>query len=83
MDAGLAHSDLTGRFPTTSLKGNTYVLFLYDYETNNILTESMKSRGDQEMRSEPTTNSSKSLLIMVLNRAYSASTMNVHMHSTP
>jgi hypothetical protein len=49
MDAGLTHSDLTGRLPTTSLKGNTYVLFLYEYETNKILTKPMKSRGDQEM----------------------------------
>jgi hypothetical protein len=49
VDAGLIHSDLTCRFPTTSSKGNKYVLVLYDFDTNNILTEPMKSRGDQEM----------------------------------
>jgi hypothetical protein len=42
------HSDLTGRFPTKSAKGNKYMLVLY-YDTNNVLTEPMKSRGDQEM----------------------------------
>jgi hypothetical protein len=49
VDAGLIHSDLTGRFATTSAKDNKYVLVLYDYDTNNILTEPMKNRGDQEM----------------------------------
>jgi hypothetical protein len=46
VDSGQIHSDLIGRFPTTSAKGNTYVLVLYDYDTNNIMTETMKSRGD-------------------------------------
>jgi hypothetical protein len=49
VDSGQIHSDLTGRFPTTSAKGNKYLLVLYDYDTNNVLTEPMKSRGDQEM----------------------------------
>jgi hypothetical protein len=49
VNSGQIHSDLTGRFPTTSAKGNTYVLVVYDYDTNNVLTEPMKSRGDQEM----------------------------------
>jgi hypothetical protein len=49
VDAGLIQSNLTGRFPTTSAKGNKYFLALYDYDTNNILTEPMKNRGDQEM----------------------------------
>jgi hypothetical protein len=49
VDSGQIHSDLTGRFPTTSAKGNKYFLVLYDYYTNNILTEPMKIRGDQEM----------------------------------
>jgi hypothetical protein len=47
--SGQIHSDLIGRFQTTSAKGNTYVLVLYDYDTNNVLTEPTKSRGDQEM----------------------------------
>jgi hypothetical protein len=49
VDSGQFHSDLTGRLPTTSARGNKNVLVLYDYDTNNILTEPMKSRGDQEM----------------------------------
>jgi hypothetical protein len=49
VDSGQIRSDLTGRFPTTSAKGNKYVLVLYDYDTNNVLTEPMKSRGDQKM----------------------------------
>jgi hypothetical protein len=49
VDTGLIHSDLTGRFTTTSAKGNKYVLVLYDYDTHNIVREPMKNRGDQEM----------------------------------
>jgi hypothetical protein len=49
VEAGHTHIDLTGRFPTTSAKGKKYVLVLYDYDTNNILTEPMKNRGDKEM----------------------------------
>jgi hypothetical protein len=49
VNSGQIYSDLTGRFPTTSVKGNKYVLVVYDYDTNNVLTEPMKSRGDQEM----------------------------------
>jgi hypothetical protein len=39
----------TGRFPTKSAKGNKYVIVLYDYDTNNILTEPIKSIKDQEI----------------------------------
>jgi hypothetical protein len=49
VEAGLIQSNLTGRFPTTSAKGNKYVLVLYDYGTTNILTEPMKNRVGQEM----------------------------------
>jgi hypothetical protein len=49
VEAGQIHSELTGRFLTTFTKGNKYVLVLYDYDTNNILTEPMKNRGDKEM----------------------------------
>jgi hypothetical protein len=43
------YSDLTGRFPTTSLSGNEYMLILYDYDSNSILSTPMKNRGDKEM----------------------------------
>jgi hypothetical protein len=49
VDAGQIQSDLTGLFPTTSAKGNKYVLVLFDNDTNNIPTEPMKNRGDKEM----------------------------------
>jgi hypothetical protein len=38
------YSDLTGRFPTTSLSGKKYVLILYDYDSNIILSAPMKNR---------------------------------------
>jgi hypothetical protein len=43
------YSDLTGRFPTTSLSGNKYILILYDYDSNSFLSAPMKNRGDKEM----------------------------------
>jgi hypothetical protein len=49
VEAGQIHIDLTGSFPTTSAKGNKYFLVLYEYDTNNILTEPMKNRGDKYM----------------------------------
>jgi hypothetical protein len=48
-EAGQIHSDLTVRFTKKYAKGNKYVLVLYDYYTNNILTEPMKNRGDKDM----------------------------------
>jgi hypothetical protein len=38
-----------GRFPTTSLSGNKYVLIMYDYDSNIIISAPMKKRGDKEM----------------------------------
>jgi hypothetical protein len=43
------YSDLTGRFPTTSLSGKKYILILYDYDSNSVLSAPMKNRGDKEM----------------------------------
>jgi hypothetical protein len=42
-------SYLTGRFPTTSLSGNKYILILYDYDSIIVLSSPMKNRGDKEM----------------------------------
>ena len=36
---GKIYTDQTGRFPVTSSQGNKYILLLYDYDTNAILTE--------------------------------------------
>jgi hypothetical protein len=37
MDTKKIYTDLTGRFPTTSLSGNKYILILYDYDSNIVL----------------------------------------------
>jgi hypothetical protein len=49
MDTNQIYTDLTGRFPTTSLSGNKYILILYDYDSNSILSAPMKNRGDKDM----------------------------------
>jgi hypothetical protein len=49
LETNQIYSDLTGRFPTTSLSGNKYMLILYDYDSNIILSAPMKNRGDKEM----------------------------------
>jgi hypothetical protein len=45
---GEFYTDLTGRFPTTSSKGNKYMSVLYEYDGNAILAEPMESRADSE-----------------------------------
>ena len=40
-----AYSDLTGKFPHTSSQGNTYLLAIYDYDSNSILVEPIKYRA--------------------------------------
>jgi hypothetical protein len=49
LETNQIYSDLTGRFPTTSLSGNKYILILYDYDNNIVLPAPMKNRGDKEM----------------------------------
>jgi hypothetical protein len=49
LETNQIYSDLTGRFPTASLSGNKYMLILYDYDSNRILSAPMKNRGDKEM----------------------------------
>jgi hypothetical protein len=39
---------LTGRFSTTSSRGNIYMLILYENDANAMLAESMKSKADAE-----------------------------------
>ena len=41
---GLISTDLAGRFPFQSFKGNNYVFLLYDYDSNAILVYPIKSR---------------------------------------
>jgi hypothetical protein len=42
-------TDLTGRFTTTSLSGNNYILILYNYGRNSVLSVPMRNRGDKDM----------------------------------
>lgn len=46
---GQIYTDLTGRFPVQSSKGNKYVFVLYDYDSNAILSEALKNRTDTEI----------------------------------
>jgi hypothetical protein len=47
METGKIYTDLTGSFPSTSLSGNTYILVLYDYDSNSVLSAPVKNRGDK------------------------------------
>jgi hypothetical protein len=47
LETNQIYSDLTGRFPTTSLSVNKYMLIMYDYASNSILSAPMKNRGDK------------------------------------
>ena len=42
-------SDLTGRFPQCSSRGNEYVLVLYDYDSYAVLAEPVKHRQAAEI----------------------------------
>ena len=46
---GQIHSDQTGRFPITSSRGSKYIMVVYDYDSNAILAEPLKSRTEQEL----------------------------------
>ena len=41
---GQTFQDLTGRLPVTSNRGNQYILVVYDYDSNSLLLEPLKSR---------------------------------------
>ena len=44
------YMDLTGRFPHKSSSGNEYILIIYDYDSNAILAEALKSRKGAEIK---------------------------------
>jgi hypothetical protein len=46
---GQIYTDLPGRFPVSSNRGNQYIYILYDYDSNAILAEPMKNRSDRKM----------------------------------
>jgi hypothetical protein len=49
METNQIYTYLTGRSRTTSLSGNKYILILYDYDSNSVLSSPMKNRGDKDM----------------------------------
>jgi hypothetical protein len=48
IDQGQLYTDLTGRFPQRSSKGNCYVMVLYSFHCNNIKPVAMKSKSSSE-----------------------------------
>jgi hypothetical protein len=48
-DTGKIYTDQTGRFPVTSSRGNKYILVLYAFDPNAILTEPLKNRSASEI----------------------------------
>jgi hypothetical protein len=48
IDQGQLYTDLTGRFPVRSSKGNWYVMIVYSYDCNCIKHVAMKSRSATE-----------------------------------
>jgi hypothetical protein len=48
-ESGQICTNQTGCFPVTSRRGNKYIMILYDYNSNSILAEPMKSRTDNKI----------------------------------
>jgi hypothetical protein len=48
VDQGQLYTDLTGKFPVLSSKGNSYVMLCYIYDCNYIKVVPMKTRSDSE-----------------------------------
>ena len=44
-ETGQIYTDLTGRFPHQSSRGNNYIFVLYDYDSNAILATAIKTRS--------------------------------------
>ena len=44
---GKIYSDLCGRFPTTSSRGNKYIYAIYLYDCNAILTAAINNRSEE------------------------------------
>jgi hypothetical protein len=48
VDQGQLYTDLTGKFPVRSSKGNSYVMVCYVYDCNYVKAPPMKSRSASE-----------------------------------
>jgi hypothetical protein len=60
---GKLFSDLTGRFPTTSSRGNKYVLVVYDYDSNAVIGEPMKTAATRKHYEHTRSSSNYSLVV--------------------
>jgi hypothetical protein len=49
IDAGQIYTDQTCRFPVVLRKGNKYIMILYDYDSNAILSQPIKDRTAPEL----------------------------------
>ena len=49
---GKFYTDQTGQFPITSSKGNKYILVAYNYDSNTIHEEPLKTRTVPELKNE-------------------------------
>jgi hypothetical protein len=49
INAGNNYTDQTGRFPVIYIKGNKYIMVLYEYDGNSILAEPIKNRTSAEL----------------------------------
>jgi hypothetical protein len=49
IDAGQIYTDQTGRFPVASSKGNKYIMIVYEYDSNAILSQPIKDRTAPEL----------------------------------
>ena len=49
VSTGKAYMDLTGGFPYMSSRGNKYIVVVYDYDSNAIVAEPIKSRQAKEI----------------------------------
>ena len=47
-ETGKIYTDQTGRFPVRSSTGNQYIMILYDYDSNAIMSEALKTRNGPE-----------------------------------
>ena len=47
--SGKAYMDLTGKFPYMSSRGNQYLLVMYDFDSNAIVVEPLKSRQAKQI----------------------------------
>ena len=49
-ETGTTYSDLTGRYPIISSRGNQYIAICYDYDNNRIQAIPTKTHNDAEIR---------------------------------